>query len=181
MQTCTLVWGSVLRCSIRPLFHQFQGNGARRYPKAHLSLNIYHVSDLTGRDSWDVAAPPGAWNSTPCNRSLKMWLSFSASGIWLINYMLAVALWANLCTLFHKFIPTLFYQCGTLMYCRYLTDSIRDVAKTQRGHREPTFFSKCLPNTVCVSVALLIQIRELMGNSQCKHIWGKEHYEERNN
>lgn len=36
--------------------------------------------------------PPEACNSTPCNRSLKMWLSFSASGTWLINYMLPSAL-----------------------------------------------------------------------------------------
>lgn len=49
---------------------------------------------FVGRDSWDVAAPtatptPEACNSTPCNRSLKMWLSSSASGTWLINYKLA--------------------------------------------------------------------------------------------
>lgn len=53
---------------------------------------------------------PEACNSTPCNRSLKMWLSFSASGTWLINYMLAStfnSLSKNPSQAPHKFIPTL--------------------------------------------------------------------------
>lgn len=119
IQTHALVWGSVLRCFIRPFFHQVQGNGARCYPKAHLSLNIYHVSDLTGRDFRDVATPPEACNSKPCNRSPKMRLSFSASGTWLINYTLALTLQANLCR-FYKFVQAPLCQCGTVMICVYL-------------------------------------------------------------
>ena len=48
-----------------------------------------------GRDSWDVAAPPPPpprpATQHPVIEAPKMWLSFSASGTWLINYTLASA------------------------------------------------------------------------------------------
>lgn len=93
--------GSVLRCSVTLSFHQVQGKWSRLFLTS--PCDIEYLSCIwfeRGGEGGEIPEmqqytpppfPQRPWNSTPCNRSPKMWLSFSACGTWLINYTLASA------------------------------------------------------------------------------------------
>lgn len=91
-----LVWGSCITLLRHPpssiKFREIEPVVTHK-PMCHWIFIMYLI--WGGRDSWDVAAPPPPPRPAtqhPVIEAPKMWLSFSASGTWLINYTLASAL-----------------------------------------------------------------------------------------